>query len=78
MTFLELMETEIRRAGKPITIKEALTSAEKHGTIKELLHIGKTPQNTLNAALHKDIAKGSKARFIQVSDKPALFDVRSE
>lgn len=76
MTFLELMENEIRRAGKPITIKEALLSAKKYGTINELSHIGKTPQNTLNSALHKDIAKGSKARFIQVSDKPALFDIR--
>ncbi len=76
MTFLDLMETEIRRVGKPLTIKDALTSATKHGTIKELPHIGKTPQNTLNAALHKDIAKGEKSRFIQVSDRPATFDVK--
>ncbi len=76
MTFLDLMEIEIRRAGKPLTIKEALSSASRYGTINELSHIGKTPQNTLNSALHKDMAKGDKARFIQVSVKPAVFDIK--
>ena len=76
MTFLDLMEAEIRRAGKPLTIAEALTSASKNGTINELSHVGKTPKNTMNSALHKDMAKGDKARFIQVSDKPAVFDLK--
>lgn len=78
MTFLDLMENEIRRAGRPLTIKEALSMASDNGTIKELSHIGKTPQNTMNSALHKDIAKGEKARFVQISDKPAVFDIRKK
>ena len=52
--------------------------ASDNGTIKELSHIGKTPQNTMNSALHKDIAKGEKARFVQISDKPAVFDIRKK
>ncbi len=43
MTFLDMMEIEIRRAGKPITINEALSSATKYGTINELPQ-GKTNQ----------------------------------
>ena len=78
MTFLDLMEIEIRRAGKPLTIKEALSLATKDGTINELSHIGKTPQNTMNSALHKDMAKGDKSRFIQLSDKPAVFDIKKK
>ncbi len=76
MTFLDLMEEEIKRAGRPLTIKEALCFATKSGTINELPHIGKTPQNTMNSALHKDIVKGAKARFVQVSEKPATFDIK--
>lgn len=78
MTFLDLMEAEIRRAGKPLTIKEALEAAYVSGTINQLAHIGKTPQNTLNSALHKDMAKGKSARFIQVSEKPAVFDIKNK
>jgi hypothetical protein len=55
-----------------------LCSATKNGTINELSHIGKTPQNTLNSALHKDMAKGKSARFVQVSDKPAAFDIKKK
>lgn len=78
MTFLDLMEIEISRAGKPLTIREALTFAELDGNIKELPHIGKTPQKTMNSALHKDILKGNKARFKQISDKPATFDIKRD
>ena len=75
MTLLELMEKEILLANRPLTIKEALDAAGKDGTIDEMGKMGKTPQNTINALLHKDIARGKDARFIQVTSKPATFDV---
>ena len=76
MTFLELMEIEIRRAGHPLTVGEAFMAAEKDGSINELPKTGKTPHNTMNAQLHKDMKRGEKARFIQVSTKPAKFDIK--
>ncbi len=77
MTLMELMEYEVRKAGKPLTVGDALALAWQDGKIEELPHVGKTPQNTLNSLLHKDIAKGDSSRFIQISAKPALFDVRN-
>ena len=76
MTFLELMEKEILSSGKALTIREALDLAEKDGTLKQIPTIGKTPQNTINSLLHKDIKHGDRARFVQVSSKPAKFDLK--
>ena len=76
MKYLDMMEKEIRTAGRALTIQEALKLAEKDGTLTEMQKIGKTPQNTINSLLHRDIDRGSRARFIQVSDRPAKFDLR--
>lgn len=76
MTFLEMMKKEILLSGKALTIREALDLAEKDGTLNQIPKIGKTPQNTLNSLLHKDIKRGEKARFIQVSSIPAKFDIK--
>lgn len=43
MTFLEMMEKEIRLAGRPLTVGEAFKAAEEDGTINELPNVGKTP-----------------------------------
>lgn len=76
MTLLDLVEKEIMRAGKPLTIREALKLAEEDGTLLMMETIGKTPQNTINSLLHKDIKRGENARFIQVLSKPAKFDLK--
>ena len=75
MTYLELVDKELTIAGKPLTINEILTNAEKDGTLSQIPTIGKTPQKTINALLHRDIAKGSDARFVQTSTRPAKFDL---
>ncbi len=76
MKFLDLMEKEIKAAGKPLTIKEALSLAENDGTLDQIATVGKTPQNTINSLLHKDIKRGEAARFVQTSKKPARFDLK--
>lgn len=76
MKFLEMMEKEILSSGKALTIREALDLAEKDGTLDQIPHIGKTPQKTINSLLHKDINRGEEARFVQVSSKPARFDIK--
>ena len=77
MTFLEMMEKEIISAGKLLTIKEALNLAEQDGTLSQIPKVGKTPQNTINSLLHKNIKSGDKARFIQVSLKPTKFYLKN-
>lgn len=76
MKYLDLMEKEIRNAGRAITIREALTMAEQDGTIGQLESVGKTPEKTINSLLHKDIEKGDRARFVQESQRPATFNMR--
>lgn len=76
MTFLELMEKEIVASDKALTIREALELAEKDGSINQIPNYGKTPQKTINSLLHKDIKRGEMARFVQVSLKPARFDIK--
>lgn len=71
-----MMEKEILSAGKPLTIREALDMVESDGTLILILQVGKTPQKTINSILHKNIKGGDKARFIQVSLKPAKFDIK--
>lgn len=75
MTLLDLFAKEIEKAGKPLTIREALNMAEEDGSFSMIDKVGKTPQNTINALLHKDIRRESP-RFIQVSNKPAKFDIK--
>ncbi len=75
MTFLDLMEKEIRLAGRPLTIEEALKAAKIDGTFAEVKTKGKTPDKTINSLLHKDFARGRNARFVQVCSKPATFDL---
>lgn len=60
MTFLEMIEKEILSAGKLLTIKESFNLVEQDSTFSQILKIGKTPQNTINLRLHKNIKSGNK------------------
>lgn len=60
MTFLEMMEKEILLADKLLTIKESFNLIEQDSTFSQILKIGKTPQNTINSRLHKNIKSGNK------------------
>ena len=75
MTLLDLFAKEIEKAGKSLTIHEALNMVEEDGSFSTIEKVGKTPQNTINALLHKDI-KRAAPRFIQVSNKSAKFDIK--
>lgn len=78
MTLLDLMAKEIEKANTPLTIREALDYAMKDGTLSMIETTGKTLQNTINSLLHKDIKRGENARFVQVSTKPAKFDIKDK
>lgn len=75
-TYLALVEEVLKETKKSMTIREILNFAEKKGFMEKLKSVGKTPEKTINANIHKDIARGERARFKQVSKKPALFDLK--
>lgn len=60
MTFLEMMEKEILSAGNFFTTKESFNLIEQDSTFSQILKIEKTPQNTINSRLHKNIKSGDK------------------
>ena len=76
--YLDLMEYEISKAGRAITIAEALQEAEKDGVLTQIESIGKTPQKTINSLLHRDMKKGEKSKFVQKSQRPSTFDLREK
>lgn len=75
-TYLDLVEEVLKEVKKPMTIREILDFAEKKGFMKKMKSVGRTPEKTINANIHKNIACGEGARFKQVSKKPALFDLK--
>lgn len=74
-TYLDLIEEVLKEKGEPMTIGQIWKYANEKGICNNLASIGKTPEKTMNAQLHKNILRGEKARFKQVSKKPALFDL---
>lgn len=75
-TYLDLVAEVLTENGKPMTIRQIWDYAIAKGYQGKLESIGKTPEKTMNASLHKDIARKDSARFKQVSQKPALFDLK--
>lgn len=65
--YLDLMEYEIRKAGRAIIIAKALQEAEMDGVLSQIESFGKTPQKTINSLLHRDMKKGENSRFVQKS-----------
>lgn len=74
-TYLDLIEEVLVENGKPMTISHIWEYANEKGLSKKLSSIGKTPKKTMNAMLHKDMLRGDNAKFKQISNKPALFDL---
>lgn len=75
-TYLDLVEEVLKESKKPMTIREILDYAEKNDFMTKMKSVGKTPEKTINANIHKNIARGESARFKQISKKPALFDLK--
>lgn len=59
-----------------MTIRVILDFAEKKDFMEKMKSVGRTPEKTINANIHKNIARGERTRFKQVSKKPALFDLK--
>lgn len=75
-TYLDLTAQVLTENGHPMTIRQILNYATEKGYHNKLDSIGRTPEKTMSACIHRDIAKGESARFKQVNKKPALFDLK--
>lgn len=75
-TYLDLASEVLTENGRPMTIRQIWDYAIAKGYQDKLESVGKTPEKTMNASLHKDIARKEAARFKQVNKKPALFDLK--
>ena len=73
-TYLDLVAEVLTENGHPMTIHDIWDYATVKGYQSKLTSIGKTPKKTINAGLHKNIARKEAARFKQINKKPALFD----
>lgn len=74
MKYLELIEMTLKNAEKPMTVPEIWKSAEKLGLTKQLRSTGKTPENTINAMIHRNISSNTPI-FKQDSQKSATFSL---
>ena len=72
--YLEAIEAVLRRAGKPLHIKEAVDIAKTTGLLQAR---GLTPVASAGAAIYNEMRKnGSISTFVQVG--PAVFGLRSQ
>ena len=75
-TCLDLAVEVLTENGKPMTIQQIWDNDLAKGYHGKLESIGKPPERTMNASLHKDIARKETARFKQFCQKPVLFDLK--
>lgn len=87
MTFLELAESVLTEAGRPLTAKNIIEESKKiicSDTGKSLFDMkesdGKTPEKTLRRDLHKDVSEeGNKSRFVRLEDnKVVTYSLRKK
>lgn len=77
MTFLELAETVLREANRPLTTSEIWILATEKGYDKILNSGGKTPWATLAAQIYVNVKDYPKSRFTQTDSRPKKFYLKS-
>ena len=73
--FLDLIEEVLREENRDMSLPEIWEYAEKAGLDKKIESSGKTPVNTMNSCIRRNIAKGKNARFVQTSERPAKYNL---
>ena len=73
--FLDLIEEVLRAENRDMSLPEIWEYAEKAGLDKKLQSTGKTPVNTMNSCIRRNIANNENARFIQTSERPAKYNL---
>lgn len=73
--FLDLIEEVLREEKRDMSLPEIWEYAEKAGLDQKLESTGKTPINTMNSCIRRNIASGKNARFVQASERPAKYNL---
>ena len=73
--FLDLIEEVLREEKRDMSLPEIWEYAEKSGLDQKLESTGKTPINTMNSCIRRNIASGKNARFVQTSERPAKYNL---
>ena len=74
-TYLDLIYEVLQEQKEPMSIADIWKCACEKKYDEKLSSVGKTPLNTMNALIHKNIENEKSSKFKQVSKKPALFDL---
>lgn len=74
--FLDLIEDVLRIEKRDMTLTEIWECAVKSGLNKKLGSAGKTPVNTMNSCIRRNIASGRNVRFVQTSERPAKYNLK--
>lgn len=77
MTFLEVAEAVLKEAKTPLSYKEIWGRAKAMEIDKELGSKGKTPEESLSAALFTNIKNKSDSKFFTPSKRPTTFWLKS-
>jgi uncharacterized protein len=73
LTFLKLAETILEKTKRPLSNFEIWDEAQKSGESKRVKTKGKTPWQTIGAAIYYDIQSNPQSIFYQFSKRPAKF-----
>lgn len=73
--FLDLIEEVLREENRDMSLPEIWEYAQKVGLDKKLGSTGKTPVNTMNSCIRRNISNSKNVRFIQVSEHPAKYNL---
>lgn len=73
MTFIELAQKTLEKAGSPLTHIEIWEKANELGLTKGFQTQGKTPWASIAARIYIDIRDNENSVFIQISKRPAKF-----
>ena len=74
--FLDLIEEVLTAEKRDMTMPEIWECAVKNGFDKKLESAGKTPVNTMNSCIRRNIANGRNVRFVQTSTHPAKYNLK--
>jgi len=77
VTFWDVIESTIERAGLPLSAREIWDKAQELGTMGDYSTTGKTPWATIAAYCYTDMNKnGEASTIVKTSDRPVQFYLR--
>lgn len=72
-TFLDLIVEVLTIEKREMTSSEIWQCAKNMGLDQKLSSTGKTPQNTVNSCIRKNLNNSKKTRFGQIGGKPVKY-----